>query len=93
MAGKKVQNTCALDTETNRKLEQLAAKWSLSKSEVLRTIVHSASDAPTPLQAFEALQRSLKLSPKRAAQWQNRVRVVRRASSSRLVQQSRFPKV
>lgn len=82
-----VRSTYALDVETVRKLEELAKKWGVSKSEALRRSVHSATNAeinsPDPLQVFEALQRSLNLSENRAAKWQENVRAVRRASSSR----------
>ena len=82
-----VRSTYALDLETVRKLEQLAQKWGVSKSEALRRSVHSASVAQLnsldPLQAFEALQRSLHLSKAEADEWQRSVRAVRRASSAR----------
>jgi hypothetical protein len=70
-----------------RKLEELARRWGVSKSEALRRSVHAASlqqtGASSPLAAFEAVQRSLNLSKRQASDWEASVRAIRRASSAR----------
>ena len=82
-----VRGTYALDVESVRKLEQLAKKWGVSKSEALRRSIHSAAsnqaEGSDRLQAFRSLQRSLGLTRRRAKQWEDQVRAERRASSTK----------
>jgi hypothetical protein len=87
MKKKIVQSDLSLDAVTNRKLEQRAGKWGVSKSEMLRRLIDSANCTPQLLLGFEALQRSLSLSHRQAAQWQKEVRAERRASSDRHLRQ------
>ena len=87
MATMTVRGTYALDVESVRKLEQLAKKWGVSKSEALRRSIHSAASNQLAvrdrLQAFRALQQSLGLTKSRAAKWEQRVRAERRSSSAK----------
>lgn len=80
-----VRGTYALDIDTVRKLEELARKWGVSKSEALRRSIQSAASNQVPvndrLQAFHALQHSLGLTKSQAREWEKRVRAERRASS------------
>ncbi len=88
MARTSVESTYALDVETIRKLESVAARWGVSKSEVLRRAIDAvareqAAVAPSPLEALEELQTSLKLSPSRAQKWSREVREERARASAR----------
>ena len=87
MATPTVKSTYALDLQTVRALERLAKRWAVSKSEALRRAIRAASaDAGgrnDALEAWHALQRSMKLTPSRAAAWTRQVRSERRASSLR----------
>ncbi len=88
MARTSVKSTYALDVETVRKLERVAARWGVSKSEVLRRAIDAvareqAAAAPSPLEALEELQKSLKLSPAGARRWSREVREERLVSSAR----------
>lgn len=82
-----VRGTYALDVDTVRKLEELAKKWGVSKSEALRRSIHSAAsdqvDVSERLQAFRAIQHSIGLTRRQARQWEERVRAERRASSTK----------
>jgi predicted transcriptional regulator len=77
MASSAIRTTYALDEETVNKLAQLARRWNVSKSEALRKAIRAA-DAELPgddrLAALDALQASVKLSPKAAASWAHQVR-------------------
>jgi hypothetical protein len=69
----------ALDVETVRKLERVAAQWKLSKSEVLRRAIDLVAREPpatvsSRLQALDELQKTLKLTPKQAGNWEREVR-------------------
>jgi len=87
MATMTVRGTYALDLDTVRKLEELAKKWGVSKSEALRRSIQSAASSQVPvsdrLQAFRALQRSLGWTKSQAREWEKRVRGERRASSAK----------
>ncbi len=93
MATPTVKSTYSLDLETVRALERLAKRWEVSKSEALRRAIRAAiagtsgrevaDDENGALQAWQALQRSLKLTPARAAAWARQVRAERKASSVR----------
>jgi hypothetical protein len=74
MARTSVKSTYALDVETVRKLERVAAQWHVSKSEVLRRAIDlvagdSAASGSSPLQALDELQQSLKLSARQIDGW------------------------
>jgi len=82
-----IRSTYALDVETVRKLEELAKHWGVSKSEALRRSVRAATKtqegASERLQAFERVQRTVNLTRTQAAQINQRLRGIRRASSAR----------
>jgi Ribbon-helix-helix protein, copG family len=84
MAVPMIKSTYSLDLDTVRKVERLAARWKVSKSEVLRRAVAVAAkeEAPadlTPLEALRKLQDHLKLTPQQAREWEAEVRRERRA--------------
>ena len=88
MARTSIKSTYALDVETVRKLERVAARWRVSKSEVLRRAIEvvardQAMDAPSPLEALEQLQKSLELTAPQAAKWSRAVQQERAQSSAR----------
>jgi hypothetical protein len=89
MARTAIKSTYALDVETVRKLDQLAARWQVSKSEVLRRAIKTAAseDLPPPLkplEAFRKLQQSLQLNKPQVEKWTREVRRERIASSAKL---------
>ena len=89
MARTAIKSTYALDVETVRKLDQLAARWQVSKSEVLRRAIKSAGSEDfrpplKPLEAFRKLQQSLKLTNPQIEKWTREVRRERAATSAKL---------
>lgn len=88
MAIPKVKGTYSLDVETVRRLEQVAKRWGVSKSEALRRAVHAASGqqdpaAPRPFEIFRELTRSLALTESQADDWVGRTRAERKSASRR----------
>ena len=88
MAAQTVKTTYALDVETVRRLDDLARRWNVSRSEALRRAIRTASvetdaEALTPIQALDRVQRSLGLTPQRTARWAAATRAERRARSRR----------
>lgn len=88
MARASRRSTCALDVETIRKLERVAARWRVSKSEVLRRAIDAVdreqlAAAPSPLEAPEELQKSLALTPSQARKWSREVRAERTTTAAR----------
>ena len=87
MATIKIKSTYSLDVETVRQLEDVARRWNVSKSEVLRRAIRSAAALESPdqdaLNALDRLQRSMDLTERRSAAWAKRVRGERTATSSR----------
>jgi hypothetical protein len=88
MALPSVKSTYSLDIETVALLERTAKQWQVSKSEALRRAIRAAAaasgvDADQALRVLDDLQRSLRLSPAKAAAWAKRSRAERRASSAR----------
>jgi len=85
MASAMIKSTYSLDPETIRKVERLANKWKVSKSEVLRRAVAATKDESpedlTPMEALRKVQEELNLSPKQLREWEAEVRRERRASS------------
>jgi predicted DNA-binding protein len=86
MAKMTIRSTFALDAETVAALDHLAERWGVSKSEVVRRIVHAAavieeadvaSDAVT---ALEELQKRLGLTEEQAEEWIREVRAQREAA-------------
>ncbi|MGO9607216.1 MAG: ribbon-helix-helix protein, CopG family [Candidatus Binataceae bacterium] len=88
MARTSIKSTYALDVETIRKLDRVAARWKVSKSEVLRRAIDVVArdqfgETPPPLQALDELQKSVKLTRKRIEQWSRKVRSERAETSAR----------
>ncbi len=88
MARLAIKSTYTLDVETIRKLERVAARWSVSKSEVLRRAIDAVAReqsavAPSPLEALDQLQKSLKLSAPETRKWSDEVRRERAKGSAR----------
>ncbi|MBK5298414.1 MAG: hypothetical protein JJE40_14780 [Vicinamibacteria bacterium] len=69
-----------------RRLEALATGWNVSKSEALRKAIRAADlqqGTSARVAAFEALQRSMKLTRGRADRWLAEIRQERVASTRR----------
>jgi hypothetical protein len=84
----KIKSTYALDLETVSRLEEMARRWGVSKSEVLRRAVRAAAGQSSPaaadaVSALDELQRSLRLSRAKAQAWGRRSRAERRAAAAR----------
>jgi len=73
-----------LDEKTASLLVRLAKAWGVSEAEVIRRAVEQANDVPvlsnieSKMEAFKELQRSLSLTPAKAAAWQDAVSGARR---------------
>jgi predicted DNA-binding protein len=86
MAKMTIRSTFALDPETVEELARLAERWQVSKSEVVRRIVHTAAvidetdAAYDALAALEELQKSLALTEEQADEWIRQIRGEREAS-------------
>lgn len=88
MAIMTVRSTYALDPETVRRLDGVARKWGVSKSEALRRAIRAAAhDAAEPaaerLKALDQLQKAMGLTARSANTWARRVRDERDASKKR----------
>jgi hypothetical protein len=76
--------TLELDATTVHLLVRLAEKWGVSEDEAVRRAVEQANAATNSLNkedwlaAFKELQRSLSLTPAKAAEWQDAIREARR---------------
>jgi hypothetical protein len=78
--------TYALDAASVQALEKVAQRWAVSKSEALRRAIRAAAAAEIPggaqgVDRLGRLQRTLALSPKKAAAWARDVRTERRGTS------------
>jgi hypothetical protein len=91
MASAMIKSTYSLDPATVRKVERLAERWKVSKSEAVRRVVteakeeQSATVKPEPtiqqrLDALTKLQEHMKLTRKQAREWEAEVKRERRAS-------------
>lgn len=79
MAIMTIRSTYALDPETVRRLDDVARRWGVSKSEALRRAIRAASDqrdvsGQDRLAALSELQKSLDLTPKAAKTWIRQVK-------------------
>jgi predicted transcriptional regulator len=88
MATQTVKTTYSLDVETLRALEELARRWSTSRSEALRRAiraswVQAAAPSLTPIRALDRLQERLGLDARAAGRWATAVRAQRRDRSRR----------
>jgi len=71
-----------------RKLDRVAARWKVSKSEVLRRAIEVVArdqlgEATPPLQALDELQKSVKLSRQETDKWSREVHNERAKTSAR----------
>ena len=88
MARTTVKSTYSLDLETVHKLDALATRWHVSKSEVLRRAIDLAAReqvprVTSPLEALDELQKSIKLSKRQIESWAIETRHERVKSSMR----------
>ncbi len=79
MATPRIKATYSLDVETVHQLEELARRWSTTKSGALQRAINetAASERPSRLQAFRALQQSLALTEEKADTWIREIRAER----------------
>lgn len=92
MALPKLKGTYSLDPETVGKLERVARRWGVSKSEALRRAIHQAdvsagastdAAAEARVALFDELTRSIGLDDATTEAWVADVRAEREASSTR----------
>lgn len=89
MATQTIKTTYSLDVETVRKLEQMARRWNVSKSEALRRVIRTAAveglaeENREAISALDELQQSLGLDAEEVVRWEKATRVEREASSRR----------
>jgi predicted transcriptional regulator len=88
MARTSKKSTYALDVETTRKLDRMAARWKVPKSEVLRRAIAALDraelgEAASPLKALDELQKCVKLTKRQADRWSLDVRGERARTSAR----------
>jgi hypothetical protein len=89
MATQTIKTTYSLDVETVRKLEQMARRWNVSKSEALRWAIRAAAAEGLPgesreaIHALDRLQQSLGLDAEEVVHWEKAARSERQASSRR----------
>jgi uncharacterized protein YerC len=88
MAITSIKSTYSLDVDSVRKLDSIADRWRVSKSEALRRAIRiaaeqQASAGAQPTAALDALQRSLNLTSAAADRWRRKVRSERRAAAPR----------
>jgi len=86
MASITIKATYSLDPETVHRLEEIAERWKVSKSEALRRAIRSASeDLPSRgqrgIDALDRLQKALGLSRDAAERWAKAARRERRDAS------------
>jgi predicted transcriptional regulator len=89
MASAMIKSTYSLDPETVRRVERLATRWKVSKSEVVRRVVAVADKAPevkenpadlTPLEAWRKVQKELNLTSAEVRAWEAESRRIRRTA-------------
>jgi predicted transcriptional regulator len=82
MATTSVRSTYSLDVQTVERIEQLARRWNVSKSEVLRRAVKMADEQSAVsdrLAALKELQESMQMTPEKEAAWVAEIRAERDA--------------
>ncbi len=84
MATTTIKSTYSLDVESVRALETLAARWNVSKSEVLRRAIRAAwreqaMSADGPMEALTQLQKDVQAAGVDLDQWVGEARAERRA--------------
>tara|TARA_B100000029_G_scaffold194566_1_gene192617 strand:+ start:253 stop:522 length:270 start_codon:yes stop_codon:yes gene_type:complete len=84
-----IRGTYALDPETVGRLEALARRWEVSKSEALRRAIRAAAEAEqapdTAVALLDELQRTAGLDQRSADEWVAEVQKERRRASTRRV--------
>ncbi|MBQ90930.1 MAG: hypothetical protein CL441_05835 [Acidimicrobiaceae bacterium] len=89
MATMTIRGTYALDPETVGRLEALARRWEVSKSEALRRAIRAAAEAEqapdTAVALLDELQRTAGLDQRSADEWVAEVQKERRRASTRRV--------
>lgn len=78
-----IRSTYALDVETVRRLDAMARRWNVSKSEALRRAIRGAAEngeGNDALTALDTLQESMRLGEGAATAWEKRNQAERRAS-------------
>ena len=88
MAVTTIKSTYSLDVESVRALEELARRWEVSKSEVLRRAIRSAAaavepDTPAALDALDRLQASVRERGVDVEQWERDLATERDAAARR----------
>lgn len=84
MNGNDSAHSLELDAMTAQHLARLAEMWGVSEEEAVRRAVAQANNSAATatserrLEAFKQLQRSLSLTPAKAAEWQDAIRDARR---------------
>jgi predicted transcriptional regulator len=82
MAITTVRSTYSLDVDTMKRIESLARRWDVSKSEVLRRAIRMADDQSAGAERvglLRELQRRANLTPERVDAWVADVRAERDA--------------
>ena len=85
MATTSVRSTYSLDMETMRRIDNLARRWDVSKSEVLRRALRIADEQSARSERVEALKQlqvSMDLSRERVEDWVADIRAERDAWTS-----------
>jgi hypothetical protein len=86
MAITHVKVTYSVQPRTAQRVQELAVKWGIAKSEVIRRAVDAAinneeaTSQLTPLQALDELMSTEGLSASEADRWNREIRLSRRAS-------------
>jgi hypothetical protein len=96
MAAPTIRSTYAFDPETVERLERLARRWQLSRSAMLRKLIHEA-DPPADeqeiadkLAALDAYQAAMsRRSNAEIEQWIRDIRSERRASTAKMLKRFR----
>ena len=87
MAVTTIKSTYSLDVESVRMLEELARRWNMSKSEVLRRAIRSAaaaaSDDNPALDALDRLQASVRARNVDLERWEREIAMERAAAAQR----------
>ena len=80
-----VKATYSLDGRTVEQLEQLARRWRVSKSEVIRRVVDDAANkakaADLAVAALDRLQSAASLNREQIAAWQAKLQKERRSTT------------
>ena len=89
MAVTTIKSTYSLDIQSMRKLEELAQRWNVSKTEVLRRAIRMAAmqgdpGNRTPFNALDRLQSSLREREVDVSQWARDLKAERRAAARNL---------